>query len=69
MARRYTTRREDAAFMMNVLAGATKGWKVGDACRAYRGTDTTTVIRIEGDAVYLANGDSMHRSKMRLPER
>jgi len=40
-------------------------WKVGERCRAYRGDAVTTVSRVEGDIVYLENGDSMHWSRMR----
>lgn len=68
MARRYTTRREDAAFVLRALAGARKTWQVGDACQPYRGTVETTVARVDGDIVHLANGESMHRSRMRLPK-
>lgn len=65
MARRYTTARQDAAFLFSRLADARREWKPGDACRSYRGDANTTVDRREGDLVFLANGDSMHVSKMR----
>lgn len=65
MKRRYTTREQDREFLRRAFADATRDWKVGDACLAYRGGEATTVARVEGDIVYLANGDQMHRTKMR----
>lgn len=63
--RRYTTRAEDAAFLLDAFADLRRTWKVGDVCRPYRGTEPTTVIKLDGDAVYLANGESLHVSRMR----
>ena len=58
---------EDAQFLSRRLADATRAWRPGDECRSYRGNETTTVLRVDGEIVYLANGDSMHVSKMRRP--
>lgn len=63
--KRRTTKREDAAFLARAFEGATRTWKVGDECQGYRGAETTTVVRIEGDIVHLADGTSIHRSRMR----
>jgi hypothetical protein len=65
MSMKHTTRKQDAAFLMARMADATKGWKVGDTCLSYNMRETTTVASIDGDIVTLANGDSMHVSKMR----
>lgn len=67
MARRYITREQDKAFITSLMKQACKDWKPGDPCRPYKGTQNTTVARVEGDIVYLANGESLHRSKMRDP--
>lgn len=65
MARRYTTRREDAAFILQRYAEATQQWNVGDRCLSYDGRTITTVYRIEGDQITTAQRETMHRSKMR----
>ena len=65
MARRYTTRLQDAEFVARRLSDATRDWKIGDACRSYDNSANTTVERVDGAIVVLANGDSMHVSKMR----
>ncbi len=71
MARRYTTRDEDARYILSRIALAMRTWQVGEACASFTngrpGIDVpyTTVARIDGDTVYLADGTSGHRSKMR----
>ncbi len=62
---RYTTRQQDAAFMMRAIAEANRTWAIGEACLSYNGREETTVIRIYADIATLANGESMHISKMR----
>lgn len=68
MARRYTTKKQDAAFIMSRLADAGRHWRVGDPCLTYDMRGETTVSIIDGDIVTLANGDKMHRSKMHSVE-
>jgi hypothetical protein len=70
MPRRYTTRAEDAAFILKRIAEANRtDWKVGDECMSYNLREQTTVDSIHegpgGKIVTLANGDQMHISKMR----
>lgn len=61
-----TTKAEDAAYMLGRLADARRAWKPGDACRSFhRGVlPTTTVLRVEGSIVYLADGSDGHVSNM-----
>ena len=59
MSRRHTTRAQDAQFLASLLLHASTAWKAGDACLSYRGDAETTVARVEGDIVYLSNGESM----------
>ncbi len=68
MARRFTTRRQDAAFLMARLADARRPWKAGDRCLSYDLRSETTVARIEGEIAILANGDSCHVSNVRSPK-
>lgn len=63
--KRHTTRAEDAAFLQRRVVDATHAWKVGDGCLPYRGREVTSVVRIDGDIIHLANGDALHRSHMR----
>jgi hypothetical protein len=63
--RRYTTRQEDAAFILRRLAESRRTWQVGDRCLTYNLQGETTVARIDGEIVHLANGDHMHVTKMR----
>lgn len=65
MGRRYTTRTEDAAYILRRLADAHRSWKVGDACLSYDLRSETTIARIEGEIAHLANGDHCHVSKVR----
>lgn len=66
MRRRYTTAREDAAFLFRRLAEGTREWKVGDECMSWNMQTVTRVKEIRGDIVHLENGDHMHRTKMRV---
>lgn len=66
MKRKYTTALQDAQFLALRTAAATKKWQPGDACLAYRGREVTSVARVEGDTVYLADGTHMHVSRMRF---
>lgn len=63
--RRATTRREGAAYLRERFEDATRAWKIGDACLSYRGHEQTRVAKVEGDRITLANGEMLHRSKMR----
>jgi hypothetical protein len=68
MRRRYTTRKEDAAFIMNRLAEMNRSWQVGDATLPYKTCNAaTTIVRFDGDTVVLADGTEMHRSHLRRP--
>lgn len=62
---RYTTKAQDMAFLAKRFGDASKKWKVGDECMSYKGNEVTKVSRIDGPIIYLANGDSMHVSKMK----
>jgi len=64
-ARRYATRDETRAFLQRKFDDLNTQWLVGMPCLAYRGSEVTTIVKLEGDAAYLANGDSMHISRMR----
>jgi hypothetical protein len=66
MARR-ATRAQVAAFLGARLDDLRRDWKPGDPCASARGPVPTTLLRIEGDVAYLADGTSAHRSKMRRP--
>lgn len=66
MARR-TTRREDAAFLSRAFEDLGRAWKPGDACASARGRVPTTLVKIEGEIAHLADGTSVHRSRMRRP--
>jgi len=66
--RRYTTAAEDRAFIASALAGANKDWKIGDEAQTFKGVHTARVERIDGDIIYLSDGTSGHRSRMRLPK-
>lgn len=66
MSRRHTTRREDAAFITDLLAQAHRDWKVGEPVLAQDGT-ATAIASIDGDIVRFVNGEEWHRSKVRLP--
>lgn len=65
--RRHTTRTEDTAFLLQRYAEATRKWTVGERCLSYNMRVVTTVRRIDGDIIFLANGEHMHRSHMRVP--
>ncbi len=65
MTKRHSTRREDAAFIIGRVADAARGWKVGDVVWSFKGERRTTVDRIEGDIIYLADGTSGHRTRMK----
>lgn len=65
---RYTTRRQDLAFLAARLAEQTRDWAVGDATLPYKTCNpATTIVRFEGDRVHLADGTMMHRSHLRRP--
>lgn len=68
MSRRHTTKAEDRAYLAKRLGDLRTEWKPGDRCLALRGTEATTVAKVEGQIITLANGDSMHFSHMRRSE-
>ena len=55
----------DRTYLAGRLANLRRDWKPGDRCLAARGRAVTTVERVEGEIVYLANGDSLHWSNVR----
>ncbi len=67
MARKHTTRVQDAAFIGSIFEQATRTWKVGDVVvePASNNERTTTITAIDGDVITLANGMTMHRSRVR----
>ena len=65
MRKRFTTRAQDAAFILERMADAHRAWKVGDACMSYKLAERTTVAAINGERVTLANGEVFHISHMR----
>ena len=67
MSRRYTTRAQDLAFLREVFEDSTRTWQIGDLCRPAQGRETTSVARIEGSIVHLANGQHLHITRMRRP--
>lgn len=63
-----TTRAQDAAYLARRLEDAARGWKVGDACRSFRGLGTTRVAAVAGSILKLEDGTSGHVSRMMRPE-
>lgn len=64
--RRSTTRAEDRAFLAQVFEDATRDWQPGDPCASFHpGRTNSTVLRREGDRIYLADDSAGHVSRMR----
>lgn len=57
----------DLAYLRQKMNQAAGPWNVGDATMPYKGTEPTTIAKIDGDIVHLANGQSMHKSYLRKP--
>lgn len=68
MAKRFS--RRDAAVLAVLAARVRREWKPGDVVRAFgRGPEaTTSVARVDGEVVYLADGTSAHWSNVRAAE-
>lgn len=66
MARRRT-RTTTAKWLGERLEDLGRGWKPGDACASARGPIPTTLVRIEGESAILADGTSVHVTRMRRP--
>lgn len=61
---KHTTRKQDAALLLNLFAEATKARKAGERVLA-KGGGETTISAIDGDVATLANGERAHISKLR----
>lgn len=64
--RYYKDPQRDADYLAKRLAEAARSWAVGDKCLGFTGARvTTTIVKIDGDILYLANGQSGHRTRVR----
>lgn len=61
---KHTTAKQDAAFVLGLLAEATKPRQIGERVLA-KGGGETTIAAIDGDLASLANGEQWHVSKLR----
>lgn len=61
---KHTTAKQDAAFVLSLLAEATKRRQIGERVQA-KGGGETTITAIDGDLASLANGEQWHVSKLR----
>lgn len=68
--RKYTTKTQDREFLAKLMADMGRAWKVGDTVSAFGAYDaTTTITKIEGTSVEMADGKSCHISRLRSPEK